>query len=493
MRSEQMEREILALYNVGEIQKYIFKSNSLKEIIGASALAANIIIEGLRAYIQDKVEKSEQADYMTDWEFDDSNTFLKDERVQMQVIYVWGCNAYVLFRTENVWQNISRFLAKYILDKTYSLTLTTAALQKSQFYKADCADVFDKMMYLKLCKPSSLPMGALPFMLTDTMTWYPVTYEENGLCLCTEAKLKRMAYSVIETNESIIKYDSQKMLAICHIKDNSIEKRMQDALCGTDDYEQSIRILRLLLKKTKEDQHEGFQKATKYISRIASNKNMIDNDIKYRMITADGDNIIFLCRPEFAIQMVKYYLGYLGTEKKCSASGGIAFFDDRVSFQTAYSTAQSCLESARMKAIENSSAKSVEIDRNYFDFQICTNISEDHLNAYRSDRYLVNGHSVTARPYYVPLKKQTSDFSENGNSVENLEKWILKFQSILPDKRNMIMKAIMRGRSSLEEATASLALRGYDVFKDQSGHNPIEESTIWFDALELMEYGITGE
>ena len=57
----------------------------------------------------------------------------------------------------------------------------------------------------------------------------------------------------------------------------------------------------------------------------------------------------------------------------------------------------------------------------------------------------------------------------------------------------MIMKAIMRGRSSLEEATASLALRGYDVFKDQSGHNPIEESTIWFDALELMEYGITGE
>ena len=55
------------------------------------------------------------------------------------------------------------------------------------------------------------------------------------------------------------------------------------------------------------------------------------------------------------------------------------------------------------------------------------------------------------------------------------------------------MKAIMRGRSSLEEATASLALRGYDVFKDQSGHNPIEESTIWFDALELMEYGITGE
>ena len=90
MRSEQMEREILALYNVGEIQKYIFKSNSLKEIIGASALAANIIIEGLRAYIQDKVEKSEQADYMTDWEFDDSNTFLKDERVQMQVIYVGG-------------------------------------------------------------------------------------------------------------------------------------------------------------------------------------------------------------------------------------------------------------------------------------------------------------------------------------------------------------------------------------------------------------------
>ena len=46
-----MEKEYLAMYDVRGIQNYIFRSNDLQEIIGASNLVENIIIDGLESII----------------------------------------------------------------------------------------------------------------------------------------------------------------------------------------------------------------------------------------------------------------------------------------------------------------------------------------------------------------------------------------------------------------------------------------------------------
>lgn len=72
---------------------------------------------------------------MTEWEQDDPEAFLKDKAVKMQIMFVGGGNAYVLFRKGAECEHVNRFLAKYLLEKTYSLNLAVAVIEKTDSYK----------------------------------------------------------------------------------------------------------------------------------------------------------------------------------------------------------------------------------------------------------------------------------------------------------------------------------------------------------------------
>ena len=54
MKNELLNKEVLAMHDVRGIQSYIFKTNKIKEIIGASVVIDNIILDGLKEYIKDK-------------------------------------------------------------------------------------------------------------------------------------------------------------------------------------------------------------------------------------------------------------------------------------------------------------------------------------------------------------------------------------------------------------------------------------------------------
>ena len=100
MRPELLEQQVLAMYDVRGIQSYIFKSNAAKEIVGASALVEKIITDGLQAYVdsQKAGEDETMSGYMMDWTKDDPKAFLEHPEVEMQILFIGGGNAYVLFR-----------------------------------------------------------------------------------------------------------------------------------------------------------------------------------------------------------------------------------------------------------------------------------------------------------------------------------------------------------------------------------------------------------
>ena len=106
MREELYNQQVLAMYDVRGIQNYIFKSNAAKEIIGASVLVEAIITDGLNAYIKNNAKNQEQ--YLTDWKNDDPKVFLENPEIEMQVMFVGGGNAYVLFRRGEECRNVNR-------------------------------------------------------------------------------------------------------------------------------------------------------------------------------------------------------------------------------------------------------------------------------------------------------------------------------------------------------------------------------------------------
>ena len=177
MKAELREQQVLAMYDVRGIQSYIFKSNAAKEIVGASVLVEKIITEGLQEYVN--IQEKKMSTYMMDWKNDDPKAFLENQEIEMQIMFIGGGNAYVLFRHGRECEKVNQFLAKYLLDRTYSLNLAVAVVPKTEDYRNDYDAINSKMREIKASMPLNMPVGAMPFMAVDTITGYPITNKDT--------------------------------------------------------------------------------------------------------------------------------------------------------------------------------------------------------------------------------------------------------------------------------------------------------------------------
>ncbi len=96
-----------------------------------------------------------------------------------------------MFRKGEICQKVNRYLAKYLLEETYSLNLAVAVVKKTDSYAYDYHAIQEEMRRIKAAMPMTEPMGAMPFMAVDSITGYPLTSRVKGDYYCTEAKKKR--------------------------------------------------------------------------------------------------------------------------------------------------------------------------------------------------------------------------------------------------------------------------------------------------------------
>lgn len=192
-------KEVLAMYDIRGIQSYIFKTNAVKEIIGASKLVDDIIINGLKDYVKDCVSPEGRDLYLVDWHNEGTaDAFIKnDSKVLMQVMFVGGGNAYVLFRQGSICSSVNKYLGKYVLEKTYSLNVAIAVIEKTDSYTKDYAKINDQMRKIKARMPVSKPVGAFSFTATDSITGLPIVGRDlksvEKKYYCRESLLKRDA------------------------------------------------------------------------------------------------------------------------------------------------------------------------------------------------------------------------------------------------------------------------------------------------------------
>ena len=81
MQENLKQKTVLAMYDVRGIQNYIFSTNRIRDIIGASELVENIIVNGLKNVC--KVNQWDESTFLLNWEQDDGNAFLNDENIDM--------------------------------------------------------------------------------------------------------------------------------------------------------------------------------------------------------------------------------------------------------------------------------------------------------------------------------------------------------------------------------------------------------------------------
>lgn len=510
MDKKDSNKEVLAMYDIRGIQNYIFKSNVAKEIIGASAIVDNIIINGLEEYKNTRVEKDKQKYYMTDWksEYDDAKAFIKDDAIQMQVMFIGGGNAYVLFREREICKKVNRFLGKYVLKNTYSLNLSVAVVEKTESYEDDYKNINKEMRKIKSYMPLTQPLGALPFMMADSITGYPIThiekdqYSEKTEKYCTESYLKKEAFYHLPKREDEKLFDNMvtqkgdnSILAVCHIDGNSMGVRIINTMKNKKSYKDAIPAIRELSKEIANTFENTYKSMEDYMKEISSQVKAGSDNNLYRKIIVAGDDITFVCNAKLAIPAVKYFLQNLGTEY--SACGGIAFFNSHFPFSDAYKAAEACCDSAKKRAkLAGNRDKDGKIG-SYLDYQVCNNISAAQLDRYREKNYSTDMGSIIYRPYYVSVegKKELNEKNKQYDISKLYE--CLKYLDInnkndinkLPrSKAKQLRDAICIGENEIKSCIALLESRGYKyVWKVK------DEYAIWYDALEIMDLLIIGD
>jgi hypothetical protein len=511
MREELLNKEVLAMYDVRGIQNYIFRTNYVKEIIGASAMVENIILDGMKDMLAAKQEWQSEH-FLFDWEatLEYEETIFGNPDIQMQVLFIGGGNAYVLFRNGSICREMNRYLSKYVLKQTYSLQLAVAVVEYTGSYQRDYLKINEEMRNIKARMPQSMPLGAQPFMASDTVTGYPLTYYYDERYLSTESYKKRKKYEVTfhEDAEKILdnmvtKKGDSSMLAVVHIDGNNMGKRIREIMEKKDDYTEAVRAMRTISVNIREGFQAAFREMAEYIDRELSDRIKADRKGKlYRKLILAGDDVTFICNAMTAIDAVSVFLQSVGkrrmyeeaglTEEEnqrkygFSACGGIAFFNSHFPFCDAYEVAEACCASAKKRAKLDDNRDSAGNIGSFLDYQLCTHISAADLEAYRKKHYISaeSGKSILMRPYYInnPMLDAFSDINQI-NAKYDLELFRQteeSFQNAMPRSHAKKMRdCCAAGEQAVEKYVTFIKSRKIPL--------PKTDRAYWYDALEIMD------
>lgn len=540
------ETAVLAMYDVRGIQNYIFKTNRVKEIIGASRLVETIIedafLEAASTCIKDGIVISQWTECSKVQELE----IIHDKNVKAQILFIGGGNAYILYQDRDICLAVNRYMSKYVLEHTYSLQLAVAVIDKSDNYYNDYKRLNQEMTRIKQSMPMTKYVGALPITQSDNITGYPLTKGEDGEKICTEVRLKLKTLETLKKEGKEKFFDSlitqkgeDSQLAIVHIDGNNlgirIRELMEDKELG-DSYEKSVQRMRTISQNIKREFENTFHDMEAYLNNWvqsdANTKLKKDGSPVYlRKIILAGDDVTFVCNANIAMSLVEYFVNSISTKllferenlseeenrKRYgfSVCAGIAYIYSHFPFSTGYIVAEECCDSAKKRAKE----AQYQVDGqagNWIDFQICKSVQVGNLEKNRSDNYRIHdGSYLLRRPYYLSGKAENAQMDEQcreydfkmfkeqmaffSNSDLDKEKDDKKDKADKEDKEKMPRSFVkdMRntypyGKNEMDKLILFAKSRDR-VMPDGSEEAFIQGVAKWYDALEMVDFYVDME
>ncbi len=416
---------VLAVFDVRGIQEFIFRTNKIKEIIGASIIVKDMLM----TCFKEACEKY----YVNDISFDWQNKEYKGN-LDMEVIFEGGGNLVAEFKDIEKYRQVYRNMTEEILAKTYSLSIASAYVQKTGNYYKDKNDLNKKLAELKRKYYSfALPRGiattkrdyltGLPIseMYPDKSKEYELVSREAKLKLkaCDHLKLKKdnKFNYMLNLDDMVLEKGKDSLLAIVHIDGNNMADAINSRMNNKTDYKDAVETIRKLSQQITniftEDAYDILPKA------LEDAFNSLSGDLKkyceqkeirlpMRQIICAGDDITFICNARIAIPLTEMYLRKIieykddnKEELEFSACAGIAFIHSHFPFSLAYEIAEECCSNAKAEAKSKNDKK-----RGFIDFHFCYSGVSGDLEQIRESQYINHdGYSLLRRPWQVTGKE----------------------------------------------------------------------------------------
>ena len=468
------EHFVLAMYDVRGKQDFIFKTNKLQEIVGASWIIRDVFKDYLFPAAQKIGEETGCKGIYTykDFKSDDSSsafswdgfrTHINDEGYIGEVVYDGGGNFLLLFKDAETFQKTTFQFTKSIMEEIGTLRVLGTCIDvypENDNYKEDNAKLYYEHGKNERRESVIFPWSALPIVQVDRKTSMPlVDYTEllssklvnypDDVKKSIEKSIQSKGVSGKLSKESfakLLKYFSEirKMkdnkehtdleefyilnennldqiiekkgedskLAVVYIDGNSMGAKVQELNQDSTTYENCVSNLRNF---SEEIQRIYVEEGTKIAFE--------GKDIKstYRIVVSAGDEINFIVKAREAFSCAKKYLEKLSERKKASACAGICVFNSHSPYADAYRIAEEACESGKklMKEKDINCAS-------FIDFHLSQGVTGISLEEIRKRD---NGDGIISRPWMI-WNKDTKELDGNVTDFGDVNR-IVKFLNLL--------------------------------------------------------------
>ena len=386
---------VLAQYTIRSKQKYIFRTNRIKDIVGASDIITHawdiLFEEAEKAGI-----KLKRAGEDKTFSFEKTKESFEKNESEGVELFRGGGNETFLLKDRESFIKLNQYFSYRIITDFPGLVPMAVCADITGDYKNDYSSLMKETEKKKKVMFPGRNEFLVPFAMVDRNTFQPCTDIETigGKTerISSETSSKRKAGRAIIDTDPAVKYlddmvtkrGEESLLAIVHADGNNMGSKIQQMLGNKNDYDSCVQIMREFTKETADVFTTiGIEAVNNKRDELtALNPGKEKSSFLFRKLVADGDDVTFICNARYALAYTKAYLeavrAYKNSEWSYSSCAGICYFHSHYPFARAYEMAEQCCDNAKVQI--HGSGESIKeeswIDYHYIHSGIGGNLEE---------------------------------------------------------------------------------------------------------------------
>lgn len=513
-----MSTKCIVVLGTVSVQRYIFQSNRLKEIIGASYLAKHWFDKGLIRAIKQTACSLDT----TAWNAYKDNPSISQSEVkestdaEVNIIYIGGGNAALLCKDKSIAVKVVEKWSLDLLRNAPGLRVAVGYGDVSDSLSEAYNKAMDKLNHCEEALPYGADLGCLPVVQTCSTTGLPASRrsrEENKReewisqsaakkreqVVTTQESIRDEFESVLKENqhfaielEKLGGGEGQSYMAVVHADGNGMGELLNKAVQGTnEDNDLFLHYIRAFSASVSQLSKKTFEKTMQYYQHILPSLKGIkehENIFPMRPIVYGGDDLTFVCDGRVGLHLTAYYLQEFtkepikvgGEDRHVDACAGVAIVHTKFPIAQAYHFADVLCGLAKSHRHKEGNSSG-----SWLDFQIIQAGATGSVSTIRSAQYRsLRGQKLHQRPYQV--QESWDDFVEILRGFQS-KQW--------PRSRaKNLMQVLTKGPSETERFVQAakwrdISLPPSDV--DQSGWSGGDDedcTTPYFDPLEALDF-----
>ncbi|MFZ2422210.1 MAG: hypothetical protein WA029_13815 [Anaerolineae bacterium] len=393
-----MTQNTLLLIEATGIQNYIFGSNELKQIIGASELVQQATQDWVFAALPMPCNVRQAPEEPDGWKIE---TPIMSGNWASQVIYAGGGNAVILFADQAQAKAVAEAVSFKVLQEAPGLRIivTIRSFDPTQrALKMELNELRKAAAERKRTPPRSAPLLGLGVTAACVYTGAPAVDRRERRWISAEARAKqdtagdgekrlrrhlqdiRLAgFGFISDFDQLGEHEEASYMALIHTDGNGMGKRIEDhgkELDTPDDNEKYAQAQYYFSEKVKEVARRALNstvgmlldpenlKSDKDGRLIIGDKAPVVYDrnddldlLPFRPIVFGGDDVTFVCEGRIGLSVAAKYVGEFAAQaladgKPAAARAGVAVVKSHYPFARAYDLAEELCVSAKRRVKE---------------------------------------------------------------------------------------------------------------------------------------------